>query len=290
MTIESMINPVDESEMLVAKGVVEAITFKEIIGGPDKYGNTHRASVKIGEEWINNINLKVNADYGPQIRYNAGNKAKPDYQTLEKGDEVRMIVTANPWNGKTYYNGSTSKIKLTKKGAGAPAQKPAHGVSGSVGGKDQYDTTGMEVGHSLNCASQIFGNDLPNMSNTDLLNFCKEIHAKTAMLKAYWKKKNPSMKDKDVGSSAGQAFKMFCLPGNTDLDSIYEAAKNVLENVVPNLTAYVKGEEATPAEAEAAKATPKAQAKPAPKAAPKPKAVEPEPDFGDDDFDDQVPF
>lgn len=288
MTIESMINPVDESEMLVAKGVVEVITFKEIAGGPDKYGNTHRASVKIGDTWINNINIAAKAEYGPQIRYNAGNKAKPDYQTLEKGDEVRMIVTANEYNNKTYYNGSTSKIKLTKKGAGAPAQKPAQAgntAPASSGSGWKKDTTGVEVGHALNAGAQIVG-----IEDFDvLLETAKEVHVETIKLKEWYRKANPNMSDYDVGAAAGHAMKMACVPG-ASAASAASVAKEILSKVVTVLTAYVKGEAPLPAEAEAAKPAPKARAHAVALAPPQPRVVEPEPDFGDDDFDDQAPF
>lgn len=289
MAINVAINPVDDTEMTIITGVVEKIMYKE---KPDQFQNTHQASMVVDGTWVN-MRLKVKDGYEPQVRFAEGKGPQAKWMTLNEGDTVKMVVKPNEWNGKTYYQVSSSGIKVTKKGEGKPAtQKPAHGASSgsaapSSGSSWKKDITGVEVGHALNSASQIVG-----IEDFDaLLETAKDVHVETIKLKEWYRKANPNMSDYDVGAAAGHAMKMACVPG-ASAASAAAVAKEILSKVVAALTAYVKGEEATPAEAEAAKAPPKAQAKPAPKAAPKPqpKAVEPEPDFGDDDFDNDLPF
>lgn len=288
MAINVAINPVDDTEMTIITGVVEKIIYKE---KPDQFQNTHQASMVVDGTWVN-MRLKVKEGYDPQVRFAEGKGPQAKWMTLNEGDTVKMVVKPNEWNGKTYYQVSSSGIKVTKKGEGKPpTQKPAQGTSNnntapSGGSSWKKDTTGVEVGHALNSAAQIVG-----IEDFDvLLGTAKDVHVETIKLKEWYRKANPSMSDYDVGAAAGHAMKMACTPG-ASAASASATAREILSKVVSALTAYVKGEEATPAEAEAAKAAPKAQAKPTPKAAPKPqqKAVEPEPDFGDD-FDDSIPF
>lgn len=290
MAINVAINPVDDTEMTIITGVVEKIMYKE---KPDQFQNTHQASMVVDGTWVN-MRLKVKDGYEPQVRFAEGKGPQAKWMTLNEGDTVKMVVKPNEWNGKTYYQVSSSGIKVTKKGEGKPAtQKPAQGASSgsaapSSGSSWKKDTTGIEVGHALTIASQILG----DVSDADaVLDLAKDIHVASIKLKAWYKDQNKGLSDYDIGATSGQAMKLVAKT-SMSVNDVVSGAKKFLTEVVPALTAYVKGEEATPAEAEAAKAPPKAQAKPAPKATPKPqpKAVETEPDFGDDDFDNDLPF
>lgn len=118
MTIKHVQNPVTNENLTIVEGEVEGVYFKEIDGGADKYGNTHRGSVKIDGDYVNNINLKVKEGYDPEIRFNAGSRAAPDWQSVHVGDVLKLVVTENEYNGKTYYNGKVSQIVLVSKGAG----------------------------------------------------------------------------------------------------------------------------------------------------------------------------
>lgn len=281
---------VNGGDITMVVGVVDQISFKEIPGGADRFGNTHRAGVRIGDDWVNNINIKVKEGFDPQVRFNAGNQADPDWQNLEVGDDVKLVVTPNEYNGKTYYNGAVSKIRLVKKGSGAPAQaKPA-------GGQKQGDTfqkkdfTGVEVGHAINAALN-FMEDVDFDNSGEIVETAKLFHTLTVKMKEAHAKANPKMSDYDVGASVGHAvLNASKLAG--DMESVETFAQAILDNVVNPVFDFVresakKEEKPKPAAKAATKRASKTATKP--KAEPAPEPEQPaSPNF--DDMDDDIPF
>jgi hypothetical protein len=284
MAINVAINPVDDTEMTIITGVVEKIIYKE---KPDQFQNTHQASMVVDGTWVN-MRLKVKEGYDPQVRFAEGKGPQAKWMTLNEGDTVKMVVKPNEWNGKTYYQVSSSGIKVTQKGEGKPPQQKASNSvsSGSVGYSKTND--GVLVGHALTIASQLLGDVSDSKSVIDL---AKEVHVASIKLKGWYKEQHKNLSDYDIGATSGQAMKLVAKEGMS-VNAVVSAAKIFLTDVVPVVTSYVKGEDPTPSEVAAAKPAAKEQSKPATKAAPKPqpKVVEPEPDFGDDDFDDDIPF
>lgn len=290
MTIERAENPATGEEIVIAKGVVAQISFKPMPNGKDQFENTHRAGVKIGEDWINNINLKVKEGNDPQIRFNNGTQGKPDWQTLDVGDEVRITCTESEYNGKIYYYSGTSKIKLVKKGAGGGSS--AAGKPAQAGGNTytKRDTSGVEIGHAVNGGYNLQRGGVEG----DIVDLAKQVHDLTVALKAEYAKKNPDMSDYDVGASVGHAV----LNGTRDGESIErveEIARSILDEVVPAVAEYVRG-----GKKEAEKPKPAAKKAPAKKAANRP-VPQPDPVQDDgpgdddsppwnDDSDDDIPF
>ena len=108
MAIIKTVNPIDDSEMHIASGVVEVVKITKL-DTPDKFQNTHKASLKIGDDWVNVSAFKSNRD---NLTYQEKDKT---WVEVTKGCEVKFVVSAREWNGKTYYEVKKSGLKVTKK-------------------------------------------------------------------------------------------------------------------------------------------------------------------------------
>jgi hypothetical protein len=71
--------------MPALSGIVEVISIKAL-NEPDRFGNLHRCSIKIGEDWISWGTTKK-----PEISYKEGE----NYKTLQKGMEVEFMYKQN---------------------------------------------------------------------------------------------------------------------------------------------------------------------------------------------------
>ena len=108
MAIIKTVNPIDDSEMYIASGVVEVVKITKL-DTPDKFQNTHKASLKISDDWVNVSAFKSNRD---NLTYQEKDKT---WVEVTKGCEVKFVVSAREWNGKTYYEVKKSGLKVTKK-------------------------------------------------------------------------------------------------------------------------------------------------------------------------------
>lgn len=284
MAISKVENPATGEEITVIKGVVERVMFKEAVN--DKFGATHRASVLIDGDWVGNISIKTKEGYDPQIRFNNGNNAKPDWQTLDVGDEVRLVVTENVYNDKVYYNSGTSKIKLVKKGEGAakanpPQQRTPQGSQNASGGfkKDNHEV----VAGNARTAAFAFLKGVPYENVSDVNDLVQKFARYSDKKRKQYKEEHPELDDFQVGVSVGQAV-VLAAPLAKDFDALDVIVDDILGSVIPYSVGVVKGI----ASGELSEEQPKQQAKPAQKAKPQPKPVEQEPE---DDFEDQdLPF
>ena len=121
MAIIKTVNPIDDSEMYIASGVVEVVKITKL-DTPDKFQNTHKASLKIGDDWVNVSAFKSNRD---NLTYQEKDKT---WVEVTKGCEVKFVVSAREWNGKTYYEVKKSGLKVTKK---APENSSGEATSNS---------------------------------------------------------------------------------------------------------------------------------------------------------------
>jgi hypothetical protein len=285
MAIKEVYDEVNDVNITMVEGVVEQMSFKAVEN--DKFGNTHRAGVRVGDDWVNNISIKVNEGFDPQIRFNAGTKVKPDWATLEVGDTVKIVVQPNEYNGKTYYNSGVSKIRLVKKGEGKASQQ----ASGSAPKSNfqKKDMSGVHTGHAINVAMNVLG----DVEDSDaIIEAAKKAHELTTKLKKEYQANNPDMSDYDVGAMVGQSV-LSASHYVENVADIEDIARQTLDVVVPAVSEYVKasGEEKKPAVVKktAAKKTP---AKKATKKAP---VVEDDTEIEDVDipdsaYDDDIPF
>lgn len=292
MTVKTVYDEINDLEVTMVEGVVDQIYFKAVEN--DKFGATHKAGVRIGDDWVNNISLKVNEGFDPQIRFNAGTKTKPDWQTLEVGDEVKIVVNPSEWNGKTHYNSGVSKIRLVKKGAGGnKSTGQATGGQQKASNSFKKDMSGIHTGHAVNVAMNVLG----DVSDADeIIRVAKEAHTLTQRLKKEYADKNPDMSEYDVGASVGQAV-LSASHYVEDVADIEEIARQTLDVVVPAVSEFIKAssEEKKPAvvkKTAAKKTTAKKTAKKAPVVDDDSPQVDdsdiPESSF--EDMDDDIPF
>lgn len=196
----------DGNEVLLAVGNVEQMSFKKL-DDPDKYQNTHKVSIRVGDDWVNGISIKVKEDFEPSLRVNCGNNAKPDWQTVEVGDTVRVIVTSTEYNGKTNYWAKSSGIKITKKGAGAPASGGSSGGNAAAAQQPRQQSASQAVGIAAGNARTSAVNFMKGkpLSDTKFAELVEWFAVYTFDKKVEYASKNPKLNDYEVGVTIGQA-------------------------------------------------------------------------------------
>jgi hypothetical protein len=96
--------------MPACSGIIEAISVKEL-PQPDRFGNTHRANLKIGEDWFSYGAIKK-----PVINIKDG----ANWVELQKGMEVEFMYDQNG----DFKNVKKQSFTITnKEGAQAPAPR-----------------------------------------------------------------------------------------------------------------------------------------------------------------------
>lgn len=273
MAIKVVEDQINGGTVTMVEGVIQQISFRELEN--DRFQNTHRAGIKIDDVWVNNINIKTKEGFEPSLRINAGDRSSPNWVNIEQGDEVRIIVKPNEWNGKTYYNAGVSGIRLIKKGSGTPQQ--SNSTNSGAGTKTtlkKRDNTGVVAGNartaSANWAAR-FGGDIE-----DYLEMF--VGLADAWRKQY-AEDNSDLDDFEVGVTVGQAVLAASqLAEEKDFD-VFIA--HYLGTVVPKSISLVKdGVESNPKKTTTAKkATKKVEA-----------PVEVAEDGGFDDMDESFPF
>lgn len=273
MAITRATNPIDDSTIVMATGVVERIVIKEAERTAKnlEYGVTHIASIVVDGQWINYISLGIKEGKEPNIAINTGTKDSPKWVQIQETDEVKVIVTEKVVGDKTYYSAKRTGIKLVKKNA-TPGQQPQQQSSDTAKGNytpKPKDMSGISVGHSFNGAMNFITTYGQDNSNENIVAVAKKVHDVTERVKAEYAKANPDMSAYDSGAAAGNSVLNACKLVGVDGDfeeGVYSLAMDFLNNVVPKIMAHVKGE-AKPAPA--VKTTRSAPAKkPATKAKP----------------------
>jgi hypothetical protein len=136
-------------------GIVEGISIKPL-NEPDRFGNLHRCSIKIGEDWISWGTTKK-----PEISYKEGE----NYKTLQKGMEVEFMYKQN---GDFKNISKTSLSVLNTEGAQAAQapqpqqQAPAYKAPQAKGSF----VNPAEVGQCLNLAADVLGLDAEALLDT----------------------------------------------------------------------------------------------------------------------------
>lgn len=245
--ITTVTNPVDDSEVTLATGLVKRILFKDASAAQKKYDTTHNASIILaaqGEDDVFvNLSLKIKEGQEPQIRYAEGKKGSETWHTLNAGDEVKIqMKDVNKVGDKTYYQSSVSRIKVTKRGENTGSQ---NNVPKSAPGQSSFkkrDMTGMETGHALNGALELIRG---GSSNEDAFELSKLVHEITVELKAeVAKEKGVDISDYDIGASVGHAVLNACRGfhgGKVSKEDLIESAKEVLV-IAEKVTQFIKGE------------------------------------------------
>lgn len=129
-------------------GTVEAVSIKQL-PEPDKYGNTYKHSLKVGEDWYV-------AGRGKNDKFNV--KTKTGWHSLQKGDAIEYRYEEQDWgNGPVL---TVKKSDITIVGEAEPAQQTAPNKSSEV--RKTYtgnNDAGIKIGHAVNVAVQLLGKD-----------------------------------------------------------------------------------------------------------------------------------
>lgn len=120
MTVQTVTNPIDNSEVTIVEGVIQRIMYKE--AKPNQFGTTHNASIQVDGDWINFISMKVKEGRQPQLQKVSGTAPNLQWEDINEGDTVKVVVKVGEYNGKPQYTSGTSKINVIAKGEGAPKQ------------------------------------------------------------------------------------------------------------------------------------------------------------------------
>lgn len=289
--ITRAIDPVTDKEIVMISGPVERIIIKEAERTAKnlEYGITHTASLLIGGTYINYISLGIKEGREPNIAINQGTKDSPKWVQIQETDEVKVIVTEKVVGDKTYYSAKRTGIKLLKKNA-TPGQQSQQS-NGQSGGQSSYtakpkgSTEGVQTGHAFNGAMNFILTQGVDPTNENIVKYAQHVHNVTEKVKAAATEKHKDMDTYSVGAMVGNSILNACklVDPSGDFESQVESlASDFLDNVVPKISAHVKGEskESSP--------PPKmTRAAPAKKAATKAVQVE-EPEFPEED--EQLPF
>ena len=133
--------------MPALSGIVEAISIKAL-NEPDRFGNLHRCSIKIGEDWVSWGTTKK-----PEISYKEGES----YKTLQKGMEVEFMYVQN---GDFKNIKKTSLAVISTEGAQAAAPSAPAQPQAAPPFKKPYGSSNVnpaEVGQCMNLAAHIGG-------------------------------------------------------------------------------------------------------------------------------------
>lgn len=98
-------NPVDGSDITIVSGVIETVKITKL-KAPDAYKNTHKASLKIGDHWINVGAYKSTVD---SLTTQDANK---NWIEVKEGQAVKFAVSPRVYQGKTYYDVKRTNIKI----------------------------------------------------------------------------------------------------------------------------------------------------------------------------------
>jgi hypothetical protein len=136
--------------MPALSGVVEAISIKAL-DEADRFGNLHRCSLKLGEDWVSWGTTKK-----PEISYKEGDS----YKTLLKGMEVEFMYKQN---GDFKNISKTTLAVISTEGAqAAPPPKAPVQQQAAPAYKPQAKggfVNPAEVGQCLNLAVDVLGLD-----------------------------------------------------------------------------------------------------------------------------------
>lgn len=139
--------------MPALSGIIEAVSIKPL-NQPDRFGNTFRASLKVGEDWISWGGVKKEA-----INVKDGG----DWVQLSKGMQVEFMYDQNG----SFKNIKKASLSITDK---SNAQSPAQDINHKPSKPQQQSSGGSfvnpaEVGQCLNLAAEVL-----KLSKDDLVN------------------------------------------------------------------------------------------------------------------------
>lgn len=214
---------------------------------------THSVVCKVGKDGVNcdhegwiSIN-SVTKEEDKDITWRS--KISEEWHEIWEGAEVEFMYDLD---GKYWKKKEKTFIDVVKNGTREPKSYSFHRAKGSGGGDTQQssggggykpkDMAGLEAGHALNGG---FAWCQYSFDISKILEASKNVHEITKTLKEEYKTQNPSFSDYDIGATVGASVLNACRIGGTK-EVLLENARKILSDLVPNIVAFVKGENIIP--------------------------------------------
>jgi hypothetical protein len=146
------------------EATVDAVVVKEL-STPDQYKNTHRRSIKIGEDWYS-------CGSGKSDKFNA-KTSQGDWHTLSKGDKVEFKFNLNG----DYKNVDMKTFSVVAVNPSPQQQSSKPSASSAPANKDFVNPA--TVGACLNLAVEVLGYKEKDFEDVDKLKYAIQWHKST---------------------------------------------------------------------------------------------------------------
>lgn len=219
-------------------GVVQRISIKPIANGPDRFDNNFRRSMQVDDVWFSFGGCKTE-------KWNV--KMGNDFKVLGVGSEVAFKAeqSGDFWNGK-----SLMVLNLVEGDNTRAAPQQGSSAQAAPYQAKPKDMSGISTGQSVNGAMNFLLTYGVEASNENLVKYGKLVHSATEKVKAYVKTVNPDVGEYEQGARGGLAVLSACKLVGTEQDfeeGVVAIAKDLVDNVFPPITDFVKGGEKQPA-------------------------------------------
>lgn len=234
--VEKHKDPRTRKEILILNGVIDGVYFNEI-KNPKAYSG--------GWSPTHSINVVVE---GTKLFLGLTDKdsinAKDDdgnWHELMRGVEISAEVEeTGEYKGVMGYSSKASKIVVLDASNAQPRQDNKSTNKGGDKSTNTYkpkDMTGVLAGMSLNGAINFLCAN--PKSKLDVLEVAKSVFDISQDVKEQYKEDNPKMSDYDVGAAVGNSILNACRTV-TKVKDIEKKALELLNDVVPEITEYIK--------------------------------------------------
>lgn len=231
MSIQKVKDPRTKKEIVLVEGKITGIYFNEL-----------KTIKTYANDWTptHSVNIVVDGSkvgLGLTDREVLSAKDADDaWHDLVKGVEVSIEVVEGEYNGKPQYNATTKDVLVVDASGAETAQQTQ-----SAAPKQTYakkDMSGVSTGHGINMAFNLLAGEAVDNAE-GVIELAKKCHDLTQSLKAEYATKNPDMSEYDLGAMVGQS--VLSASNVTDFDSLEAVARDTLDKIVPQVSAYVKG-------------------------------------------------
>lgn len=205
----------------------------------DKYDNTHRYSIQVGE------NDYISMGKGKMDNFMVKDDDEK-WQVLGKGSEVKVVYTEREGkNGKVFKNSGKSKLTVIDLVPGERFERKEGNKGKTGGGSYSKDNVGMQTGHAVNGACALDGyKKVPSVETA------VAIHEVTQQLTERYQEAHPELTKGSVGATVGNAVLNACrIIGRTtkmSVDDLNKVASNILAKLSGPLLEELKEAQSTP--------------------------------------------
>lgn len=238
--LEKIMDPRTRKEVTFVVGKIDGVYFNELkniktYAGPNgPWTPTHTVNVVVD-------GTRVGFGLTEKDAINSQD-TEGNYHKLDRGMEVSVEITdIGEYNGNPQYSSKASKVTVLD--ATAEPQQ-ATGGQKKAGSGFKRDNTGVVAGNGFNAAKAFLGGcDDEN----EFIQTAKKLVDIGQKLRDNLKESRPDLDDYSVGAQSGMALIAAC-EWAEDIEDVEVFATDILNNILPEITEYVKSlEEEKPA-------------------------------------------